>query len=120
MQRTKEQLLSVLSLLVRHLRSPRYVCYMYAATTIERILLIKRGSPSLCVTQLLEVNFSEHFNSFNQEDIRKIAPEIINTLLLMIEVGGTQRKIAENDYLIKCKLTIILKSYLVNLICGHF
>jgi exportin-2 (importin alpha re-exporter) len=42
-QLTKEQLLSVLPLLVQHLQSTSYVAYTYAAITIERILFIKQG-----------------------------------------------------------------------------
>ena len=41
-QLTKDQLLSVLPLLLRHLGSSNYVCYSYAAITIERILFIKQ------------------------------------------------------------------------------
>ena len=46
-QLTKEQLISVLPLLLQHLGSSHYVCYLYAATTIERILFIKRESQPL-------------------------------------------------------------------------
>jgi exportin-2 (importin alpha re-exporter) len=41
-QLTKEQLLSVLPVLVGHLGSENYVTYTYAAITIERILFIKQ------------------------------------------------------------------------------
>lgn len=41
-QLTKEQLLSVLPLLVRHLESSNYVTCSYAAITIERVLFIKQ------------------------------------------------------------------------------
>ncbi|KAI5122027.1 hypothetical protein M0805_008018 [Coniferiporia weirii] len=91
-QLTKEQLISVLPFLLRHLGSANYVCYTYAATTIERILFIKRG------TQLL----------FNHEDTREIAPQILNVVLTKIESGGTPEKIAENDYLMKCAMRVIL------------
>lgn len=40
-QLTKDQLVSVLPLLVQHLTSDNYVVYSYAAITIERILFIK-------------------------------------------------------------------------------
>jgi len=40
-QLTKEQLVSVLPLLVQHLSSDNYVIYSYAAITIERILFLK-------------------------------------------------------------------------------
>ncbi|PAV17971.1 importin alpha re-exporter [Pyrrhoderma noxium] len=90
-QLTKEQLISVLPFLLRHLSSANYVCYTYAAITIERILFIKRG------TQLL----------FNQEDIRELAPQIINSVLTKVEAGGSPDKIAENDYLMKCAMRVI-------------
>lgn len=41
---TKEQLFSVLPLLVRHLGSNNYVCYTYAAITIDRVLFIKKNN----------------------------------------------------------------------------
>lgn len=42
-QLTKEQLLAVLPLLIKHLTSENYVAYTYAAITIDRILYIKKG-----------------------------------------------------------------------------
>ena len=41
LQLTKDQLVSVLPMLVQHLQSSNYVIYSYAAITIERILFIK-------------------------------------------------------------------------------
>jgi exportin-2 (importin alpha re-exporter) len=48
-QLTKDQLLSVLPVLVAHLQSSNYVVYSYAAITIERILFIKQNGQLLCV-----------------------------------------------------------------------
>lgn len=48
-QLTKQQLLSVLPLLIQHLQSTNYVCYTYAAISIERILFIKQGTQLLFV-----------------------------------------------------------------------
>ena len=42
------------------------------------------------------------WSRFNQEDIREIAPSIVDVALNKIEPGGTPEKIAENDYLMKC------------------
>lgn len=47
LQLTKDQLLSVLPLLVNHLASDNYVVYSYAAITIERILFIKVNGQAL-------------------------------------------------------------------------
>jgi exportin-2 (importin alpha re-exporter) len=54
-QLTKEQLLSVLPLLVPHLENPSFVIHTYAAITIERILFIKQKGSFLCVWFLPQV-----------------------------------------------------------------
>jgi exportin-2 (importin alpha re-exporter) len=46
-QLTKEQLLSVIPMLENHIKSSNYVCYTYAAITIERILFIKKNQQLL-------------------------------------------------------------------------
>lgn len=46
-QLTKEQLLTVFPLLVKHLESSNYVVYTYAAIAIERILFIRQGKMML-------------------------------------------------------------------------
>ena len=40
----------MLPLLLRHLGSDNYVCYTYAAISIERILFIKQGTQLMQVT----------------------------------------------------------------------
>ncbi|KAH7910550.1 CAS/CSE protein [Hygrophoropsis aurantiaca] len=91
-QLTKEQLLSVLPLLVRHLGSDNYVTYTYAAITIDRILFIKKGA------QLL----------FSQADIHDFAPDLLNAVLSKIEAAGSPEKVAENDHLMKCAMRVIV------------
>ena len=51
-QLTKDQLLSVLPLLIPHLQNPAFVIHTYAALTIERILFIKQDGAFLCVPSL--------------------------------------------------------------------
>ncbi|KAL5496089.1 CSE1_3 [Sanghuangporus vaninii] len=92
LQLTKEQLVSVLPLLLRHLGSSNHVTYMYTATTIERILVIK------CNSQFLS----------NQEDICDVVPQILDAVPSRVESGGSPEKIAENDYLMKCVKRVIL------------
>ncbi|KAG1861107.1 CAS/CSE protein [Suillus subalutaceus] len=91
-QLTRDQLLSVLPLLVRHLNADHYVTYTYAAITIDRILFIKKG------TQLL----------FSQADIHDLAADLLNALLNKIEAAGAPEKVAENDHLMKCAMRIIV------------
>ncbi|WVN85455.1 uncharacterized protein L203_100601 [Cryptococcus depauperatus CBS 7841] len=91
-QLTKDQLVSVLPLLVQHLASDNYVISSYAAITIERILFIKIERQPL----------------FTQTDIKPFAESIIMALFNNIERGGTPEKIAENDYLMKCAMRVII------------
>ncbi|GLB42771.1 putative importin alpha re-exporter [Lyophyllum shimeji] len=91
-QLTKPQLLSVLPLLARHLRSENYVAYTYAAITIDRVLFIKHGN------QLI----------FAQADIHEFAADLADALLTKIESAGTPEKVAENDHLMKCMMRVIV------------
>ncbi|RDB24273.1 Importin alpha re-exporter [Hypsizygus marmoreus] len=91
-QLTKPQLLSVLPLLARHLRSDNYVTYTYAAITIDRVLFIKQGNMLM----------------FAQADIHDIAPDLVDALLTKIESAGTAEKVAENDHLMKCVMRVIV------------
>ncbi|EIN12120.1 importin alpha re-exporter [Punctularia strigosozonata HHB-11173 SS5] len=91
-QLSKEQLLSVLPLLHKHLSSDNYVCYTYAAITIDQILFIKQNN------QLM----------FSQTDIHDIAPSLLEAILTKIESGGSPQKIAENDYLMKSAMRVII------------
>ncbi|KAH0580356.1 hypothetical protein H2248_001858 [Termitomyces sp. 'cryptogamus'] len=91
-QLTKPQLLSVLPLLAQHLRSTNYVTYTYAAITIDRILSIKQGNHLI----------------FAQADIHDLALSLVDALLTRIESAGTAEKVAENDYLMKCVMRVIV------------
>ncbi|WRT64247.1 uncharacterized protein IL334_001178 [Kwoniella shivajii] len=91
-QLTKDQLVSVLPLLVQHLNSDNYVISSYAAITIERVLFIKVERQAL----------------FTQADVRPFAENILMALFTTIEKGGTPEKIAENDYLMKCAMRVII------------
>lgn len=79
-------------MLAPHLENPAYVIHTYAAITIERILYIKKDG------QLM----------FSQGDVRASAESILVALLKVIESGDTPEKIAQNDYMMKCRLTPLL------------
>ncbi|KZT24288.1 hypothetical protein NEOLEDRAFT_1179287 [Neolentinus lepideus HHB14362 ss-1] len=91
-QLSEDQLLAVLPLLQQHLKSENTVCYTYAAIAIERILFVRRG------TELL----------FTRADICDFAPNLLDLLLSRIESGGSAQKVAENEYLMRCAMTVIL------------
>jgi len=88
-QLTKEQLLQVLPLLVRHLVSDNYVAMTYASIAVERILFMKKqGQPSQPL--------------FEPSDVAGFAGGIIDALFSRIEAGTSPEKVAENDFLMKC------------------
>ncbi|CAG7854816.1 Importin alpha re-exporter AltName: Full=Chromosome segregation protein CSE1 [Serendipita indica DSM 11827] len=91
---SKEQLLSVLPLLVQHLYSPNYVVYTYSAIAIERILFMKQPQS----TKLL----------FEAGDVSSFAQTAIEALLAKMEAGKSPEKIAENEYLMKCVMRIVI------------
>lgn len=93
-QLTKEQLLSVLPLLVKHLESSQYVTCSYASITIERVLALKRDNKLL----------------FTPEDVQSFAESILMALFRNIERGNTPEKLAENDYLMKCVMRMLATS----------
>ncbi|SJX63336.1 probable CSE1-Nuclear envelope protein that mediates the nuclear export of importin alpha [Sporisorium reilianum f. sp. reilianum] len=90
-QLTKEQLVSVLPLLVQHLESSQYVTCSYASITIERVLALKRDGKLL----------------FTPQDVQPFAENILMALFRNIERGTTPEKLAENDYLMKCMMRML-------------
>lgn len=91
-QLSKEQILSVLPLLIRHLNSENYVVYSYASITIERTLSIKRNNEEL----------------INKVDIKPFAKEILIAIFNKIDQAQTPEKKAENEYLARAAMRIIL------------
>ncbi|KAI8915177.1 Cse1-domain-containing protein [Powellomyces hirtus] len=93
-QLTKEQLTQVFPSLLNHLVSSNYVVYTYAAVCIERILATKMPNGAM---------------QFHEGDIATVAHPILKHLFDLIEKNGsTPEKLAENDYLMKAAMRIII------------
>ncbi|KAI8097100.1 Cse1-domain-containing protein [Halteromyces radiatus] len=93
-QLTKEQLMTVFPLLVKHLQSNDYVVHTYAAIAIERILVIRHGKEFL----------------FTPEDIKPYTEVLLSELFRLIESGQSPEKLSENDYLMKTVFRVITTS----------
>ncbi|KAK4517849.1 uncharacterized protein ATC70_001197 [Mucor velutinosus] len=93
-QLTKEQLLLVFPLLLKHLESSDYVVYTYAAIAIERILFIRQGKIMM----------------FTAVDIKPYAETLLSQLFRLIEQGQTPEKLSENDYLMRAVMRVIITS----------
>ncbi|KAI8903551.1 Cse1-domain-containing protein [Gorgonomyces haynaldii] len=92
-QLNKAQLLEIFPSLARHLQSTNYVVYTWTAHCIERILAMKIQNEYL-----------------KPEDVKPFAGELLQLLFELIRKGGTPQKMAENEYLMRSVLRIILRS----------
>ncbi|KAI5820061.1 Cse1-domain-containing protein [Pyronema omphalodes] len=93
-QLTKAQLSDAFPLLAKHLTSSNYVVYTYTAVTIDRLLAMSsEGSPV-----------------FTSGDIAPYAKEILAHLFRLIAKGQTPEKIAENEFLMRCIMRVLIVS----------
>jgi len=90
---TKNQLSDAFPLLVKHLLAQNYVVYTYTAITIERILAMSiEGQPM-----------------FKPDEVIGFANEMLTQIFRLIYAQGqTPEKIAENEYLMKCVMRILI------------
>lgn len=86
-QLSREHLVQVFPVLMNHLLSPNYVVCTYSAVTVERLLAK---------------------NVFDKAEVSQIAAQLLPKLFELIAAGGTPEKIAENEYLMKCIMRILL------------
>lgn len=116
-QLTKPQLLSVLPLLVQHLQSESYVTVSYAAISIERILFMKHPLPAAVAAACAGTSAAAGAAGaataarpplFTPEDVQPFAERILMACFQTVLSGSTPEKIAENDYLMKCVMRLIL------------
>ncbi|KAJ3031576.1 UNVERIFIED_CONTAM: importin-alpha export receptor [Siphonaria sp. JEL0065] len=92
-QLTKVQILEVFPFIVQHLSSSNYVVYTYAAVCIERILAIKSGSHQM----------------FSKTDIHQyVQPMLLRLFDLIQSNNSSSTKLAENDYLMKALMRVLL------------
>lgn len=94
-QLTKEQLTETFPLLSSHLQSSEYVVYTYTAITIERILSIRVNNNSALM--------------FQKADVEGYAKELlINLFNLILQDSKTPEKLAENEFLMKCIMRVLV------------
>lgn len=96
-QLTKQQLLETFPLLSAHFEDDNYVVYTYAAITIEKILSLRDPENH---QKLL---FDKHDIGI---DVSKSL--LMNLFRLMFKKGDTPEKLAENEFLMKCVMRVLL------------
>ncbi len=92
-QLTKQQLLEAFPLLSLHFLSNEYVVYTYTAITFEKILSIRNDNGSFI---------------FDKDDISPFSQELLNNLFGLILRGSTPEKLAENEFLMKCIMRVLI------------
>ena len=93
-QLTKAHLHDAFPLLANHMASENYVVYTYTAVTIDRLLAMT----------------AEGVPVFSSQDVNPRAKDILSHLFRLIEQGGTPEKIAENEFLMRCVMRILIVS----------
>ncbi|CDK27317.1 unnamed protein product [Kuraishia capsulata CBS 1993] len=93
-QLTKAQLIEAFPLLSAHFQSNDYVVYTYTAITIEKILSLRNNKTYL----------------FTKTDINPaISHDLLTSLFrLIFKKSDTPEKLAENEFLMKCVMRVIL------------
>ncbi|KAF3173792.1 importin-alpha export receptor [Orbilia oligospora] len=91
-QFTKEQLTQIIPLLITHLGSSEYVVFTYSAITIERILYLQVDKKPV----------------FTKEEIGPASGSLLTKLLGLITRDGRPEKIAENEFLMRCVMRILI------------
>lgn len=96
-QLTKDQLLSVIPLLINHLKSDNPVIFTYSAITIEKLL---------SMTSFSDLNHKPIFDKF---DLQPYINELLTNLFKLINLssGNAPEKLSENEFLIKCVMRIL-------------
>ena len=102
----KEQLVSVLPLLLNRLESQEVVVYTYAAVALDRILSMRTGGSMTPMYALLPLSHGPvliiKFCRFSSADVQPFAPQLLNVILAKIGVQNSPERTAENDFLMRC------------------
>ena len=92
-QMTKAQWESAFPLVVKHLQSPEYVVYTYAAIAVERVLSLTTDSRE----QL-----------FGKAEITPLAKDLLDHVFKLVEKEPTPEKVQENEFLMKCVMRVLI------------
>ncbi|ORX69547.1 Cse1-domain-containing protein [Linderina pennispora] len=93
-QLPREFLVQALPWLTSHLAHPNPVVSTYAAITIERLLMLKKEGKLV----------------FGPGDIQPLAEGMLVHIFGLLDRAGSPEKLAENDYLMKAAMRVILAS----------
>lgn len=94
-QLTKEQLLTTIPLLIKHLQDSNPVVYTYAAITIDKLL------------SMTDLSSSAHAPVFDKQDIRSYVNDLLSNLFRLILSTSVPEKLSENEFLIKCIMHVL-------------
>ncbi|WBW72905.1 karyopherin/importin beta family nuclear export signal receptor Kap109 [Schizosaccharomyces osmophilus] len=93
-QLQSQQLVDILPIIADFLKLPNFVVYTYASIAIDLLLTLRH----------------DHVHIFTSLLIEPIIHPVLGQLFFIIESGVTPQKLAENDYLMKAIMRIIIMS----------
>ncbi|ODV58371.1 importin-alpha export receptor, partial [Ascoidea rubescens DSM 1968] len=111
-QLTKQQFIEIFPILTKLLLDENYIVYSYTAITIEKILSLRTSSINNNINNNIASGAGNNGNDepiFSKNDIKPIGEELINNLFtLILKNYFTPEKLAENEYLMKCLMRVLL------------
>ncbi|KAH3226524.1 hypothetical protein KXV86_000838 [Aspergillus fumigatus] len=90
---TKDQWQEVLPLLVKHLGSPNFVVYTYAAIAVERVLYLadSQGQPIIAPAT-----------------VTPLAKDLLQHIFSLIQKDPAPEKVQENEFLMRCAMRVLI------------
>ncbi|KAL8771323.1 MAG: hypothetical protein Q9209_003228 [Squamulea sp. 1 TL-2023] len=92
-QITRDQWRDAFPLVVKHLGSPEYVVYTYAAIALERVLAL--------------VDHSKR-SFINSADVSPLSAQLLQHLFQLIERDPEPAKLQENEFLMRCVMRVVI------------
>lgn len=92
-QITREQWRDAFPLVVKHLGSPEYVVYTYAAIALERVLALADDLKQSVI---------------NPADVKPLSAQLLQHLFQLIERNGEPAKLQENEFLMRCVMRVVI------------
>lgn len=92
-QITPQQWQDAFPLLVKHLGSPDYVVYTYAAIALERVMALTTSTKQPVIDRLA---------------VEQVCAELLRHLFALIESNTEAAKLQENEFLMRCVMRVLI------------
>ncbi|GIC88610.1 putative chromosome segregation protein Cse1 [Aspergillus udagawae] len=90
---TKDQWQEILPLLVKHLGSPNFVVYTYAAIAVERVLYLADGQGQPIIAPAT---------------VTPLAKDLLQHIFSLMQKDPAPEKVQENEFLMRCAMRVLI------------